>query len=253
MSLYVRESGPRTAPTLIFLHGGGLSSRQWLPQIERLCDSFHCLAPDLPEHGQSLEATPLTMERCVEEVASLIRERAGGRAHVVGLSMGGAVAVTLLARQPDVVDHLLISGTAQPLGPVLAWMADLNAPLLKIMSRDQVANTLAKQFGIPPDQREQIEDIKLLTPDAVLRTTTVLKDIVVPIEAPSPVLVCIGEKETLPAKNMARKYVKMLRNVRGVIAPGGHVWNLQHPDLFAGTIRAWVTDSPLPDALHQLS
>jgi pimeloyl-ACP methyl ester carboxylesterase len=253
MTLYVREAGPTSAPAIMFLHGGGLSSRQWIPQIERLSDAFHCLAPDLPEHGQSLDVGPLTMDLCVDEAAKLIREKAGGKAHMVGLSMGGAVAVTLLARMPDVVDHMMISGTAQPLGQVLAWMANLNAPFLKVMSKDQVANAMAKQFGIPPDQREQIEDIKLLTPDAVLRTTTVLKEIRVPVDAPNPVLVCVGEKETLPAKNMGRKYVKMLRNVRGVIAPGGHVWNLQYADLFAETVRAWVTDSPLPDGLRELS
>jgi len=52
MSLYVREAGPAGAPTIIFLHGGGLSSAMWQPQLERL-HYYHCLAPDLPEQGKS--------------------------------------------------------------------------------------------------------------------------------------------------------------------------------------------------------
>lgn len=254
MNLYLRESGSPTDPAIVFLHGGGLSSRQWTPQLDALSDSFYCLAPDLPEEGQSLGVGPLTMKLCVDEVAAIIREKANGRAHVVGLSMGGAVAVTLLAQHPDLVDHVVISGTAQPIGPLLAWLNNLNAPFLKMMSKDQIANTLAKQFGIPTSMQEHIEDIKLLTPEAILRTSDVLKDIVVPLEATNPVLVCVGGKETFVAKNMARKYVHTLKNARGMIAPNvGHVWNLQSPELFTNTVRAWITDVPLPSGLLPLT
>ena len=51
MSLFVREAGPLDAPCIVFLHGLGISSVMWQPQIERLSHEYHCLAPDLPEHG----------------------------------------------------------------------------------------------------------------------------------------------------------------------------------------------------------
>jgi len=252
--LFVREAGSPDAPAIVFLHGAGLSSREWLPQFEHLSDAFHCLAPDLPEEGQSVAIGPLTMARCVDDVSNLIRERAHGRAHVVGLSMGGAIAVTLLAQHPELVDRVLISGTAQPIGAVVAWINNLNAPILKMMSKDQVAKLMAKQFGIPPEFKDQVEDIKLLTPNAVMRTSAVLKDIVVPIQAENPVLVCVGEKETLVAKGAARKYVRTLKHATGVMAPGaGHVWNLQKPQLFSDTVRAWLTGSPLPGELLPLA
>ena len=52
MKLYVRETGSPTNPAIVFLHASPLSGRMWLPQLERLTE-FHCLAPDLPGHGQS--------------------------------------------------------------------------------------------------------------------------------------------------------------------------------------------------------
>lgn len=252
MTLHIHEAGSPSAPAIVFIHAGGLSSRQWLPQIARLSDAFYCLAPDLPEHGQSLADAPLTMDRCVDAIAALIREKAGGRAHVVGLSIGGSVAVTLLARHPDLVDHMMISGTAQRIGAVMAWLNNLNAPILRYWNKDSLVKMMATNFGIPPEMTELVDDIKKLTPDAMLRVTGMLRDLDVPINAPNPVLVCVGEKETSIAKNMARKYVQALTNVRGVIAPGGHLWDLQHPDVFAATVRAFVTDGSLPDALKVL-
>ena len=93
----------------------------------------------------------------------------------------------------------------------MMWIQNLNAPIMKIMSKDAVVKLMAAQFGIAPDQTALIEDIGLLSPDAVMRTTSVLGEIDVPINAPNPVLVCVGEKETVFAKNMARDYVKALK------------------------------------------
>ncbi len=38
-----------------------------------------------------------------------------------------------------------------------------------------------------------------------------------------------------------------------MMAPGvGHVWNLEAPNLFAATVRAWITNAPLPQELMPL-
>jgi pimeloyl-ACP methyl ester carboxylesterase len=60
MALYIQESGPATAPTVVFLHGGGGAGWMWQPQIEQLGD-YHCLVPDLPEQGQSVNEKPFTI------------------------------------------------------------------------------------------------------------------------------------------------------------------------------------------------
>jgi hypothetical protein len=61
------------------------------------------------------------------------------------------------------------------------------------------------------------------------------------------------KKETIPAKRSAREMVRTIRGAKGVIVPGvGHVWNLQAPDLFTVTVRAWVNDEQLPPSLVML-
>ena len=82
-----------------------------------LGDEFHCLTPDLPGHGAAVDL-PFTLAGAADRVAELIeREAHGGRAIVVGLSLGGYVAMDLAARRPELVRGLVISGaTAEPAG-----------------------------------------------------------------------------------------------------------------------------------------
>lgn len=54
MSLNVHEAGSASAPLIILLHGGGLSSAMLQPSLKSLHD-YHFLAPDLPEQGKSAD------------------------------------------------------------------------------------------------------------------------------------------------------------------------------------------------------
>ena len=85
MSLYLLEARPFETSTVLFLHGLGLSSSMWFPQLERLVD-YHCLAPDLPESGNSVQIGPFTLADSSRRIADLIREYAPhGSVHVVGM------------------------------------------------------------------------------------------------------------------------------------------------------------------------
>ncbi len=68
------------------------------------------MVPDLPGHGDSVDIRLTSIEDAANRVAELIREKAhGGKAHVVGLSLGAQVAVYLLAQSPELVDHAVVS------------------------------------------------------------------------------------------------------------------------------------------------
>ncbi len=145
MSLYVHQAGRADASSIVFLHGLGLSGAMWQPQFQRLPD-YQCLAPDLPEHGKSAELGPFTLKDTSRRVAELIRESTlTGRAHVVGLSMGGAVAVRMLLDAPEVIDRVMVSGAAMRLDPVLA---NINT-MMGFLSSHQLANLIFLQSHIP--------------------------------------------------------------------------------------------------------
>jgi len=111
MTLYRQEFGPAHASTIIFLHGGGVGGWMWKPQIAQLKDQYHLLVPDLPEHGHSVDVEPMTLPNAAAQVAELIRTRAhGGRAHVVGLSLGAQTTIELLSQTPELIDRAIASG-----------------------------------------------------------------------------------------------------------------------------------------------
>ncbi len=118
MDLFVRESGAVGAPAIVFLHGGEYSGRSWQPVVDRL-QRYHCLVPDLPQHGRSIRHRPFEMVGAAAAVAELIYARVGaGRVHVVGFSLGAQVGVQLLATAPELVDRAVLCGTLVDVMPV---------------------------------------------------------------------------------------------------------------------------------------
>jgi pimeloyl-ACP methyl ester carboxylesterase len=103
-------------PTIVFLHGTRLTSAQWGPQVAALSDEFDCLALDLPGHGTRV-TEGFSLAGAADSVADAIAAVGGGQAVVVGLSLGGYVAMDLAARWPERVTGLVLAGaTAEPSG-----------------------------------------------------------------------------------------------------------------------------------------
>ncbi|MBA2287136.1 MAG: alpha/beta hydrolase [Ktedonobacteraceae bacterium] len=249
--LYTYESGVPTAPAIVFLHGGGLSGRMWQPQMERLPD-YYCLAPDLPEQGKSFEAGAFRLEDAARQVISLIDERVPGkRVHLVGISLGAAVALAIMHIVPAYVDHALVSGTA-PLGKGYGKFVLSLIPLIKFMNIDKQIKASYKQFGVPEAYQPMFHDDLLLTTTAPFTRHSVeaLMELpqFMPCESSVPTLAAVGGQENRIAKGGAKKIAGCLKRSQVIVVPGvGHVWNLQAPELFTDIMRAWIEDRPLPD------
>lgn len=99
---------------IVFVHGTRLTGAMWRSQIASL-ESMSVLAIDLPGHGRSA-GTAFTLPGAVDAVAEAI-DALGGAAIVVGLSLGGYVAMDLASRSPDRVAGLVLAGaTQEPVG-----------------------------------------------------------------------------------------------------------------------------------------
>jgi pimeloyl-ACP methyl ester carboxylesterase len=124
--------GPTDAPAIVFVHGTRLNRNHWEPQLRRLSDRYRCIAIDLPGHG-ARAGEPFTMQAASDAVIAAIEAEvpAAGRAVVVGLSLGGYVAIEAAERCPGRVAGLVLSGcSAEPVGPVgalfrgFAWILE---------------------------------------------------------------------------------------------------------------------------------
>lgn len=246
--LYVHEAGSPTAPAIVFLHGTGLSGRMWLPQFERLRD-YHCLAPDLPEQGRSAHLGPFELEAAADAVATIIRERVpSGRAHVVGLSLGGAVALTLLRQAPACVDYMLVSGTSARVGPLLGAVSYASQFWYPCLPAEAVIASVIQKSQVASDYYALLHDDLLLSLKRafIQHYTMALMSLTLPAAATSPLLVVTGVRDSLLAQNMARKLVHSIKGACSLTVPGvAHMWNLQAPDMFTDIVRAWISDDPL--------
>jgi len=112
------SSGPADGPLIVFIHGTRLTRTSWVAVMGRLSDPYHCVAPDLPGHGAHADE-PFTLDSAADVVEAAIDVAGGGPAVLVGLSLGGYVAMTVAARNPDRVRALVLAGsTAEPRGLV---------------------------------------------------------------------------------------------------------------------------------------
>ncbi|HEX8026787.1 MAG TPA: alpha/beta hydrolase [Candidatus Limnocylindrales bacterium] len=111
-------AGPEDGPPIVFLHGAVMTRAQWTLQANRFAQAgYRSISIDLPGHGALADA-PFTMEAAAETVERVIDEVAGGRAVLVGLSLGGYVSMTVAARSPGRVRGLVLAGsTREPTGP----------------------------------------------------------------------------------------------------------------------------------------
>jgi len=113
------ESGPPTAPTVLFLHGFMGSRLDWPPVTEVLARTHRCIAVDLPGHGatgdpgNTARSTTAdctehlwTPDGCVATLAALLARSGGGS--VVGYSLGGRLALQLTIEHPDLITRAVI-------------------------------------------------------------------------------------------------------------------------------------------------
>lgn len=94
---------------LILLHSGGMAGEEWKPQIPAFAKRFRVIVPDQLGHGRSpMQGDKLAIGDIGRAVIELMDELDIDKAHLVGSSMGGAVALWLTVNHPQRVDKLVL-------------------------------------------------------------------------------------------------------------------------------------------------
>ena len=123
LSLYYEVEGKADAPPVLLITGLSGDHRGWGPLPSLLRNSHRVITFDNRDSGLSQRASaPYAVRDMAEDAVGLMRELGIARAHVVGYSMGGAIAQELAISFPQLVDRLVLLATydaADPRGAAL--------------------------------------------------------------------------------------------------------------------------------------
>jgi pimeloyl-ACP methyl ester carboxylesterase len=264
---------------VLCVHGITGAATNWTDFMAELAGEFSCAAVDLPGSGFSPPPAPGaggSVAALARTVAKVISERLPGPVHLVGNSMGGAVAVKLAADRPELVRTLTLISPALPdlrMRPSLVQFPLLALPRVGAMlmrragatpAEHRVAAVLRSCFYDPgamhPD-RFALEVAELRRRDGLEYAETTLtsaaRAITVEYLRPPrwslwrdaerirvPVLAIYGSHDKLVHPRGATRAARAFRaapDVRVLLLPrSGHVAQMEHPGLVAGHFREMV-------------
>jgi pimeloyl-ACP methyl ester carboxylesterase len=235
---------------LVLIHAFPLDSSMWGPQVMAFRHDLPVLAPDMPGFGGTMDAGEvMSMEASADYVAYNMRHAEMTKAVVVGLSMGGYIALAFAKKYPDMMQGLVLANTrsgadddaAKDRRKALAdrlraegmgFLAESPPPLLSDSADDamwdRVKRTIRGQLpeavaaaslgmGARPDLTEDLKNIRV--PTLVITSTG---DKLIPPEATKPMA------EQIPNAQLE------------VIEGAGHLSNIEATEEFNRILREFL-------------
>lgn len=270
-SLAFRRSGNPDGPKAVFLHGLGGSSLNWTDLTAMLGTELDCWAIDLHGFGFSPPSRDgdYSPAAHAQAVAEFIEHHGIGPVHLFGNSLGGAVALQLAARRPDLIQSLTLISPALP----TLSMQRTNAHL-PVMAIPGLGERLMKKYlEINPEMRAQATiDVCFADPSRIseVRKNEAIEEVIrrdsLPYLAEAffgslrglmatfvdvsknrpwelaksvscPVLLVYGRKDKLVDSKAAHKATKKFPDAHVVVlADSGHVAQMEHPEF---VVDAW--------------
>ena len=130
----LNRAGEGHDEAILFLQGSGPGATAWTNwqfALPALSESYDCLAPDLIGYGKSdhpddpPQGVEPWLDIWVNQQIELLDNLGLSKAHLVGNSMGGALALHLLDRHPERVDRVVLMGTMGPPHQITLWLDEL--------------------------------------------------------------------------------------------------------------------------------
>lgn len=240
LHMRTRDSGPRSAPALILLHGFGSSLDTWEPWAKALSARYRVIRLDLPGFGLTGPdpTGDYSDQRTGALIAGLMDQLAIPRATIIGNSLGGRAAWTFAASHPERVSRLVLISPDGFASPGFEYGRAPEVPLVmnlmpwvgpRSLIRANLAPAWAHPDALPDAVLERYRDM-LLAPgvrQAILNRThqTILTDPAARLRSiTAPTLLLWGEQDHMIPISNAQDYLRLLPRARLVRLPGlGHV------------------------------
>lgn len=257
-------------PPFVLVMGLGVDHRAWIPLLP-LFDGFTTVIFDNAGTGRTRRRAdglppppPYSTARLGDDLAGLLGHLDLGPAHVVGVSMGGAVAMQLAIRHPRTVRTLALVSTWHRADGWLREIFAFRRPLLEQLGPEALLRFVAlwawgssswQPGGIAVSSTERIvaqaagawddgeRERYLGHLDASIAHDC--EELLAGIAAPT--LVVVGDEDVLTAPRFARAIADRIPGARLEVVPGrGHAFAFEDPERFAAIVTAFAREHQGP-------
>lgn len=242
-----------SGPDLVMLHGWGLHAGIWVPLTELLATRFRLHLYDLPGHGHSAPVDEFTLTSVCEALA----QDAPERAHWLGWSLGGLIALAFAARYPARVERLLLVASNPRFVATDTEHPGMAPEVLEDFARDletDYSATLARFLSLvargAPDTsvlrmlRRAMTTAPVPTSIALRGGLAILRDAdlrTLPASLVMPVVWLAGARDTLvpiaALQQVVRAYPTMQLTAFDL---AGHAPFVSHPQAFAAAVTEFL-------------
>lgn len=236
-----------TRPTVVLLHGVGLSGSIWEPVAELLEGDHDVITPDLPGHGA---AGPVPDGTTLADLAAGIVDRIPAGAHVVGFSLGALVAQHVAIHRPELVATLTSVSSVCRRTP-----GEQEAVLTRLAAAEadfpaSVAASLERWYSgttVDAEWRARTESV-LLANDlasflACYRVFATADAEVAPelSRIAVPALALTGAEDPGSTLDMARRLADAMPDCRAVVVPGArHMLPVERPQELVDCLTTFI-------------
>jgi pimeloyl-ACP methyl ester carboxylesterase len=236
---------------LLLIHGLGASHAMWLYQVPAFCGRFPVIAVDLRNHGASTKVyDDFTIADMATDLVRLLRVLGAESVHVLGLSLGGMVALQLALDHPASVRRLVLADT---LGGAPAGMESIgkdalafieNQPMAEI-ARTRITNAFSPK--IDPHTRDYlIDQVAQNDKPAYVRSARAgfrFNALDRLGEIQKPTLVIVGEEDVTTPPMLSEVLASSIPNARlARIAGAGHISCIERPVEFNAVVREFLEE-----------
>lgn len=245
-------------PLVVLLHGIGGGRQNWRAQLDALAPHCAVAAWDARGFGASDDyGGPLDFADFSADLLRVLDHFRAAKALLVGLSMGGRIALDFYGRHPERVAALVLADTSVARrGPrkeeeIAAWLEARRRPLVEEGKEphdiaESIARTLVDPEAAPAAYKHMVASIGALRKDSYLKTleTVTRYEGFPPFEGVKvPTLVLTGEGDRIAPPELARLTAAAIPGARLAILPGvGHMSNLEDPDGFNAAVLPFLIE-----------
>jgi 3-oxoadipate enol-lactonase len=242
-----RMSG-RRGDAVLFVHGVGSTAAIWDAQLAALADAYRCFAVELRGNGCSKPEPPpqsITREEFAGDVLAVADAAQAHNFHFVGCSLGGVVGFELMRRAPDRLRSLTLVGSFAKYPDGERYAESVVESVRAAGTMERFARERARTLGLPPGRRreETIAQMACKSVESYVAATRATwtgdyTDLLAAIAV--PVLVAVGERDTVAPPELARQIAHAIPGARLEIFPAGHVTNADVPERFNDALRSFL-------------